>query len=165
MEILIFCLAAFLVILGIIGSILPVLPGVPLSWAGLLVLYFIPGLPTDYWFLGITLIIAALIYILNLFIPAMGTKRYGGSRKGMIGATLGLVIGLLTPIPFGIIIGTFLGAFIGEIINRSDSKSAVKAAFGSFVGLLASSFMEFLVAFAFLLLFVYKAWEYHLIIF
>ena len=118
-----------------------------------------------YWFLGITLLVAVLIYALNLIIPAMGTKRYGGSRFGMIGATIGLVVGLFSPVPFGVIIGPFVGAFIGEIINKSNRKSALKAAFGSFIGFLASSFMELIVAFSFLLLFLWKVWEFKAVLF
>lgn len=165
MEIVILLAAGILMILGLVGSIIPVLPGVPLSWFGLLALHFIPGVPMNYWFLGITLIVALLIYLLNLFIPAMGTKKYGGSKSGMIGATIGLIAGIIAPIPFGMIIGTFVGAFVGEIVNKSDSKSAIKAAYGSFLGLLASSFMEFMVAFAFLILFIYKAWDYKELLF
>lgn len=152
-------------ILGLLGSFLPVIPGVPISWLGLLILHLSPSMPMNYWFLGITFIIAVIIYSLNLFIPAMGTKRFGGSRSGMIGATLGLVVGFLIPVPFGLIIGAFVGAFIGEVINKSDRKSALRAAFGSFVGLIASSFMEFLVAFSFLLLFIWKAWAYREVFF
>ena len=165
MDLLLTAIGGVLMIVGILGSFLPVLPGVPVSWAGLLVLHLSPSVPMNYWFLGITFIIAAFIYILNLIIPAMGTKKYGGSRTGMIGATIGLIIGLLTPIPFGIFIGAFIGAFVGEIINKSDRKSALKAAYGSFIGLLASSFMEFIVACGFLILFLYKVWEFKEVIF
>lgn len=160
MDLLFIVIGAILMIVGLFGSFLPVLPGVPVSWLGLLMLHLAPSIPMNYWLLGITLVIAILIYVLNLLIPAMGTKRFGGSRSGMIGATIGLVIGLLAPIPFGVLIGPFVGAFIGEIINKSSSRSALKAAFGSFLGFLASSFMEFVIAFAFLILFIYKAWDY-----
>ncbi|MFO7719751.1 MAG: DUF456 domain-containing protein [Gillisia sp.] len=165
MDIILVFLAAFLMVIGILGSFLPVLPGVPISWVGLLVFYLAPSVPVNYWFLGITFFIAVLIYALNLIIPAMGTKRYGGSKFGMIGATLGLVIGLFSPIPFGVIIGPFLGAFIGELINKSNRKSALKAAYGSFIGFLASSFMELVVAFSFLMLFLWKVWEFKEVIF
>lgn len=160
MDLLFIVIGAILMIVGLFGSFLPVLPGVPVSWLGLLMLHLAPSIPMNYWLLGVTLVIAILIYVLNLLIPAMGTKRFGGSRSGMIGATIGLVIGLLAPIPFGVLIGPFVGAFIGEIINKSSSRSALKAAFGSFLGFLASSFMEFVIAFAFLILFIYKAWDY-----
>lgn len=165
MEIVLLVVAGIFMILGILGSFLPVLPGVPLSWIGLLIFYLIPGVGINYLFLGITLAVTILIYILNLVIPAMGTKRFGGSKKGMIGATLGLIIGIFAPIPFAILIFPFIGAFVGELINKSDSKTAGKAAFGSFVGLLASSFMEFIVTFAFLIVFLYQFWSYKEFIF
>lgn len=165
MDLVLLIIGLGLLIVGLLGSFLPVLPGVPISWLGLLALHLAPSVPMNYLFLGITFIIAAIIYILNLFIPAMGTKRFGGSKSGMIGATLGLVIGFFIPIPFGLIIGAFAGAFIGEVINKSDRNSALRAAFGSFVGLIASSFMEFLVAFSFLLLFLWKAWGYREVFF
>lgn len=165
MDILFFVIASVLMITGILGSFLPMLPGVPVSWLGLLLLYLAPSVPMEYWFLGITLIIAIAIYALQYIIPAVGTKRYGGSKKGMWGATLGLIVGLFIPIPFGIILGAFAGAFIGEILNKTDSRSAMRAAFGSFIGFLASTFMEFIVAVGFLGLFLYKVWEYRDFIF
>ncbi|MCB7482302.1 DUF456 domain-containing protein [Christiangramia sediminis] len=165
MEIILLVVAGLFMILGILGSFLPVLPGVPLSWIGLLIFYLIPGIEMNYWFLAITLAVAVIFYILNLVIPAMGTKKFGGSRKGMIGATIGLVIGIFAPIPFAILFCPFIGAFIGEIINKSDSRTAGRAAFGSFIGLLASSFMEFIVSFAFLILFLYQFWNYKELIF
>ncbi|MEE2770922.1 MAG: DUF456 domain-containing protein [Bacteroidota bacterium] len=165
MEIILFCIAAFFMILGLLGSFLPVLPGVPLSWIGWLLFFLIPTVPMNYFLLSITLVIAIIVYILNLVIPAMGTKRFGGSKKGMIGATIGLVIGIFAPVPFAVIIGPFLGALIGEILNKSNSKTAVRAAFGSFLGLLTSSFMEFLVCFAYLILFLYQFWNYKEVIF
>ena len=162
MEVILLIVAGIFMLLGVLGSFLPVLPGVPLSWIGLLIFYLIPGVGMNYWFLGITLVVAVLFYILNLVIPAMGTKKFGGSKKGMIGATIGLIIGIFAPIPFAILIFPFVGAFIGEIINKSDSRTAGKAAFGSFLGLVASSFM---VSFAFLILFLYQFWSYKEFIF
>ncbi|MGA8853577.1 MAG: DUF456 domain-containing protein [Christiangramia sp.] len=165
MEIILLIVAGFFMVLGVLGSFLPVLPGVPLSWIGLLIFYLIPGVGMNYLFLSITLVVAILFYVLNLVIPAMGTKKFGGSRKGMIGATLGLIVGIFAPFPFAILICPFIGAFIGEILNKSNSRTAGKAAFGSFLGLLASSFMEFIVTFAFLILFLYQFWSYKEIIF
>lgn len=165
MEIILFIVAGLFMILGLLGSFLPVLPGIPLSWIGLLIFYLIPGIGINYLFLGITLAVAILIYILNLIVPALGTKKFGGSRRGMIGATIGLIIGIFAPFPFAILICPFVGAFIGEIMNKSDSRTAGKAAFGSFIGLMASSFMEFIVSFAFLILFLYQFWNYKEIIF
>ena len=142
--------------LGIIGSFLPILPGPLTSWVGLLVLHFTDGIELSQTFLIATLAVAIFIYVLDYIIPALGTKRFGGSRSGMIGTTIGLVVGLLSPIPFGIIIGPFLGALIGEMIHRNDIDKALKAAFGSFLGFIASSFLKFIVAIIFLGFFIIK---------
>lgn len=160
MDILFLILAAVLMILGVLGSFLPMLPGIPLSWAGLLLLHLTSYLEMNYTFLGITFFIALIIFALQYAIPALGTKYLGGSKSGMIGASLGLVAGIFAPIPFAILIFPFAGAFIGEIINKADSRTALKAASGSFIGLLASSFMEFFVTLVYLVLFLYKMWEF-----
>ena len=160
MDLILIAISLILIITGILGSFLPVLPGVPVSWLGLLLLHFTSAIPMNYTFLGITLVVTIIIFILQYTIPAYGTKKFGGSKSGMWGATIGLVVGIFLPIPGGILIGAFAGAFIGELLNKSNSKVALKAAFGSFIGLLASTFMEFFVACCFLLLFCYKVWEY-----
>ena len=89
--------------------------------------------------------------------PAISTKKFGGSKAGAIGAVLGLIIGLLSPVPFGFLIGPFVGAFIGEIVfNKTKGPQALKAAFGSFLGFIASTFMKLLVSFTFLVLFLWE---------
>ena len=150
-----------LIILGIIGSFLPILPGPLTGWFGLLVLHFTTVIPMNWTFLGITLGIAIFIWILDYIIPAMGTKRFGGSKFGVYGTTIGLIIGLFSPIPFGILIGAFVGAFIGEILyNSKDTNRAFKASVGSFIGLLASATIKFAVACGFVILFLMKFWHY-----
>ncbi|EDP71229.1 hypothetical protein FBALC1_02057 [Flavobacteriales bacterium ALC-1] len=161
MEIFLVLVALLLMILGIIGSFLPVLPGPLTSWAGLLVLHFTDGVELSKTFLIATLVVAILIYVLDYIIPAIGTKRFGGSKAGMVGTTLGLVIGLLSPIPFGIIIGPFVGALVGEMMHRNDMEKALKAAFGSFLGFIASTFLKFIVAIIFLGFFVAKLSEHN----
>ncbi|MBV1923148.1 MAG: DUF456 domain-containing protein [Flavobacteriaceae bacterium] len=140
-----------LCIVGIIGSVLPILPGPPISWIGLLLLQLTNAVEASYIFLGFTFLIAITIFILDYFIPAIGTKKFGGSRAGAIGTTIGLIVGLLSPIPFGILIGPFLGALVGEMaFNKTEGKDAIKAAFGSFLGLLASTFMKLTISTIFL---------------
>ncbi len=146
-------------LLGIIGSFVPVIPGPLTSWAGFLVLHFTKGVELSTTFLVVTLIIAIIIYVLDYIIPAVGTKRFGGSKSGMVGTTLGLLVGLFFP-PFGIIIGPFLGALIGEMIHRNDTNKAVKAAFGSFLGFIASTFLKFIVAVIFFGFFIAKLLEH-----
>lgn len=164
MEIVLVLLGLILCLVGIAGSILPVLPGLPVSWLGLLILYFIPGIEMDFWFLGISFVVMVLLYAMGYFIPAEGTKRFGGSKAGAIGTTLGLVIGLF--FPFGILIGPFVGALLGELFfNKTNSKTALRAAFGSFIGFLAGTFINIMATIVFLGLFLYKVWIYRDIIF
>lgn len=156
MDIFLVIIAALFMVLGIIGSFLPILPGPLTSWVGLLIFYLTKAVPINWTFLIITLIIALGIWILDYIIPAVGTKRFGGSKAGMVGTSLGLIIGLIAPIPFGIIIGPFVGALIGELVNKSDFNKALKAAFGSFLGFVASTFIKFIVAVIYLGFFIVK---------
>ena len=145
MDIVLIIISFLFMVLGVIGSFLPVLPGPLTSWVGFLILKFTDTIPVSLTFLIITFGIALGIWILDYFIPAMGTKRFGGSKAGIIGTSIGLVVGLLAPIPGGIIIGPFCGALIGELINKSEFNKAFKAAVGSFLGFLASTFIKFVI--------------------
>ena len=159
---LIICFICMLV--GILGSFLPILPGPPISWVGLLLLYLTKGIPFSYWILGITLLIALAVAILDYIIPAKGTKKFGGSQYGIWGTNIGLIVGLIAPVPFGFIIGPFVGALVGELIYDSkDHHRAVKAATGSFIGFLASTFIKFLVCIIYLGLFIVTVWQYRAI--
>lgn len=157
MDIFLLIAGFLLTLLGIAGSFLPVLPGPITGWLGLLLLYLTKAVPMNYTFLGITLIISIIIWILDYTIPAMGTKKFGGTKYGAIGTTVGLIIGLLLPIPLGFLIGAFLGAFIGELFHdHMDFNKAIKGAIGSFLGFLASTGLKFVVSLIFTGLFIYK---------
>ncbi len=161
MDIFLLIAGFLLVLLGIVGSFLPVLPGPVTGWIGLLLLHLTKAVPMNYTFLGVTLVISIIIWILDYVIPAMGTKKFGGTKYGAIGTTIGLIIGLLAPIPLGFIIGAFLGAFIGELIHdHMDINKAIKGAIGSFLGFLASTGLKFMVALIYTGLFVYKTITY-----
>jgi uncharacterized protein YqgC (DUF456 family) len=162
MDIFLLTIGFLFVLLGIVGSFLPVLPGPLTSWLGLFILYYTSIVPMNYTFLGITLAIAILIWILDYIIPAIGTKRFGGSKYGVYGTTIGLLIGLFSPIPLGILIGAFLGAFIGEILHdKTNTKRALKASIGSLLGLITSATIKFTVALVYAVLFFMKGWEYN----
>ncbi len=160
MEILLLITAFVFVILGIIGSFLPVIPGPITSWIGLLILHLTNTVPINKSFLITTFTVALLVWVLDYIIPAIGTKRFGGSKYGVIGTSLGLIIGLIAPIPGGIIIGPFLGAFMGELVYQNNSERALKAAFGSFIGFLTSTFIKFIVAVVYFGFFISIAWSY-----
>lgn len=160
MDIVFVLLGLLCMFIGILGSFLPVLPGAPISWVGLLLLHLTDAIPMDLTYLGITLGVAVLIFVLDFIIPAIGTKKFGGSKYGVMGTTIGLIVGIIAPIPFGIIIGPFVGAYIGEMLYQNNSKVATKAAFGSLVGFLTSSFMKFVVCVVFLGMFLVKVWDF-----
>ncbi|TYA53062.1 DUF456 domain-containing protein [Formosa maritima] len=162
MDILLTLIGLLFMLTGVLGSFLPVLPGPPLSWIGLLLLYLTNAVPNNWLFLGITLAIAIMVFALDYIIPSLGTKKFGGSRHGVFGTTLGLLVAIVFPIlgVFGIIIWPFVGAFIGEKINKTNSKTAVKAAFGSFLGFLTGTFIKFIVAIIYFGFFIMKVWEY-----
>ena len=162
MDIALLILGLFLMLVGILGSFLPILPGPPISWLGLLLLHLTTAVPEDWTLLGITGAIALVVLALDYIIPAVGTKKFGGSKSGIIGTTIGLLVALVFPVfgPVGIIIWPFIGAFVGELLNKSDKKTAVKAAFGSFLGFITGTFLKFMLAIIFLGLFISKAWDY-----
>lgn len=150
-------LGAALVLIGFIGSILPIIPGPPISWVGLLLLKwtdFILDHGTAYEnALWILLFFVVLVTILDYVVPILGTKKFGGSKRGVWGATIGVVVGLFFG-PLGIIIGPFLGAYIGEITTGKKEMEALRAAWGSFVGFLLGVGMKLMVCGAILFFYI-----------
>jgi len=153
MDVVLLLLGLVLVLIGIIGCIVPGLPGPISGWAGLLVTILAKVIPDDWSFIGVTLLAAMVVSVLDYFIPAIGTKKFGGSKYGTYGAVIGLLVGIFAPIPGGILIGPFAGAFIGEYIKNSDAPQATKAAFGAFTGFLVSTGMQLIVSVVFLILY------------
>jgi uncharacterized protein len=146
MDILFIVVGAILIIAGILGSVLPFLPGPPLSYAGLLLLHFTERYQFSTRFLIIWAIVTAVTYLIDYVIPIWGTKRFGGSRQGIWGSIIGLVAGIFFFPPFGIIIGPFAGAVIGELIAGKNSSAAFRAGMGSFIGFLIGTFIQLIAA-------------------
>ena len=146
METLIVILAILAGIIGIAGSILPALPGTPISWVGLLLLYIWGPEEMQLKTLVIWGIIVVLVSAVDYIVPMYFTKVTGGSRYAERGALAGLIIGIfLTPV--GMILGSFLGAFISELYwGKKDSVGALKAAFGSFLGFITGTGLKTIVA-------------------
>jgi uncharacterized protein YqgC (DUF456 family) len=143
----------FWIILGIIlctaaiaGSILPLLPGPPIAYVGLLLQQLRDDKPFTTKFLLIWAGIIIVSLVLDYVIPIWGTKKFGGTKYGVWGCTLGFLAAFWMG-PWGVIIGPFAGAFLGEMIAGQDSKKSFKAAVGSFVGFLLGSFLKLLVCF------------------
>ena len=155
MDIFLLILGLILCLLGIVGSFSPIIPGPITSWFGLLVIHFSKLIPFDNQFLFITFLIAALIFGLDLIIPILGLKKLGGSKKGLIGSTIGLLLGLFLAGPFGLLIGSFFGAISGEYVNNNSIKKSIKPAMGTFIGMAVGTTIKFLTSTIFLGLYFY----------
>ena len=157
MDILLIVLGAICLLLGLIGCVAPVLPGVPLSYLGLLLLHWTDRVQFSWQFLAVWGVVVVVIQILDYFIPAWGTKKFGGTKYGVWGSTIGLFVGLFMG-PLGLVVGPFIGAVLGELIyfNRhpqttlseteqnknSNFNRALRAGFGSFIGLLTGTLIK-----------------------
>ena len=135
-------LGILFILLGIAGGIIPILPGPPLSYVGLLFLHFTDRYEFTTNFLILWGIITVVVYALDYVIPVWGTKKFGGSKRGVWGSIIGLVAGIFFFPPLGIIIGPFAGAVIAEITGGKDRSAALKAGFGSFVGFLLGTMLK-----------------------
>jgi hypothetical protein len=135
MDYVLLALAIVMMIVGIAGCLLPVLPGPPLTYLGLVVLHFTKFGPVSTNLFIILGVVAIVVTVIDYIVPIWGTRQFGGSKYGMRGATVGLIIGLFLG-PFGIIVGPFIGAVVGEMLFKDDIKYAIKAGFGSLLGFL-----------------------------
>lgn len=134
--------SGILMIVGLAGCLLPVLPGPPLAYGGLLLLQ-----ATRYgdFSLAFFLVLGAftvLVTALDYLVPAWGTKKFGGSRRGVVGAVIGLVIGIIFFPPLGIIVGPFVGALVGELTTGQGFAGALRASFGSLAGTLLGTVLK-----------------------
>jgi uncharacterized protein YqgC (DUF456 family) len=148
-------LAFGLVVVGVAGTVLPALPGVPLVFAGMLLAAWID----DFQRIGyVTLAILAAIMAASIAIDFLagiaGAKRYGASTKALAGAAIGTVVGLFFGLP-GLALGPFLGALIGELAARRDVMAAGRVAFGTWVGMLIAIVIKLSLVFAMLGIFVF----------
>lgn len=152
MDIFFVIIGIILCFLGLIGSFVPLIPGPITSFSGLLLLNLSSFVPFDFYFIIGCFTIAISVFFLDLIIPIIGLKKLGGSKKGLIGATIGLLLGFFLG-PIGLISGPFIGAFSGELLNDKGIKSAIKASLGTLIGFLAGVAMKFIVSFVFTILF------------
>ncbi len=147
-------------VLGVVGSIVPGLPGPPLSWAGLLLVYFAGNRgdcePISSSFLLIWLGITTAVTVLDYFIPGWFAKYTGGHKEASWGAIIGLFAGIFLA-PVGMLAGALIGAFIGEFVFAGQGTvESVKAALGAFLGFILSTGVK-LIASGVMLFYIFKA--------
>ena len=146
METLIIILAIFAGIVGIAGSILPGLPGTPVSWVGLLLLYLWGPEEMALKTLIVWGVVVALVSVIDYFVPMYFTKLTGGSKYAERGALVGLLAGIILT-PVGMILGSFLGAFLSELYwGKKSAPDALKSAVGSFFGFLLGTGLKTIVS-------------------
>ncbi|MDO5105763.1 DUF456 domain-containing protein [Capnocytophaga sp.] len=153
MELFLTIVSFLLILLGIVGTILPGLPGLAVSLLGLF-LYKFFGIGTHFspTYLWIFSMLTLLSIVLGYFIPIRVAKRYGSTRWGNLGGVVGMLVGFFIPLPLGFLIGMFIGVFIGELIdNNTDLTKAVNSVKGALVGFLFSTAFNLTVGFMMLM--------------
>ena len=152
---LIIVLVIILLLIGLIGCIIPALPGPPISFLGLLLLHFFTSYTIDVETLWLLASIVSLITFLDYWLQIYGVKKFGGGKKAINGTILGLVLGLLLFPPFGVIIGPFIGAFLGAKMEvKEDTNRAIKIAMGALAGFLGGTVLKFSVSIYITILFI-----------
>ena len=143
MEILILIGIGSLLLLGIIGCFLPIIPGPPISYSGLLMFHFFSSYSIEENILWLMAFVVIAVTIFDLWVQIYGVKKFGGTKKAVNGSIIGLIIGIFFFPPFGIILGPFLGAFIGSRMEEnSDGNKAIKIALGALWGFIAGTILK-----------------------
>jgi len=160
-DVILILAGAALVFVGIIGCVLPVLPGPPLSFLGLLLLWAARSWqaetfgPTHVLVLGL---LSAIVTVVDFLLPVWGAKRHGASRLGLWGSVGGMLVGLVFFPPFGMLVGAFLGALGGEFLAGKAERDALRAAWGVFVGTMAGIGFKLAVSLAIAVVYVVELW-------
>lgn len=141
MEIFLLIVAFLLMLVGIIGCIVPGLPGVPIAYAGLWVAQATDRIDFSWQMLLIWGIVTIVVSVLDYVVPAWGTKQFGGTKYGVWGSTIGVFVGLFLG-PWGVILGPLAGAILGEMLGGKQMEEALKAGWGSFIGLLFGTILK-----------------------
>jgi uncharacterized protein YqgC (DUF456 family) len=142
-----FVLTLLIMLVGLAGTVLPVIPGLPIMWVGALIYALLTGFENVGWtylvvFGALTVAVQVLDYVANLY----GAKKMGAGGWGILGAFLGMVVGLFTGGLLGLLLGPFVGAFLGEmLIARKTASQALKAGLGTFLGFLGGTLVKFAV--------------------
>ncbi|WP_420316841.1 DUF456 domain-containing protein [Ekhidna sp.] len=145
MEAFLIILAIILIAGGIIFSILPPLPGPLLTYGAMICAHTVSN-DTEFSTTSFVVwaIIGIIILVADYVLPVAATKKFGGTKAGVIGGMIGMVAGVILPIPFGIILGPLLGAIIGDLYGGNRIRSAFKSGFGSFLGFIAATSLKLL---------------------
>jgi uncharacterized protein YqgC (DUF456 family) len=152
---LLYLFSAALIVIGVIGTVLPALPGTPLVFAGML----LAAWADHFQLIGVfTVVLLALLTVLalatDIVAGLLGAKRVGASRPAVIGAAIGTVVGLFFGIP-GLLIGPFAGALIGEWLRHRDLAKATRVGVGTWIGMVVGAIFKLVLTFVMLGVFLF----------
>lgn len=151
-------IAVIIFIVGLLGTVLPVLPGVMLIYAGMLLYGFMTGFATlNVYFFVMQGIVVGIVILVDYVASAVGTKLSGGSRQAAIGAVIGTILGLILLGPLGIIVGPFVGAVAVELSRGAAPARAVRVGFGTLIGTVGGTVIKLGAAVAMIVYFFVKA--------
>jgi len=153
-------LTVVLIVLGLAGSLLPVLPGSPLILAGAVLYAWHTQFTVVGWTdLTVLAVLALAGQSLDYAAAALGAKKYGASRWGMIGACIGGTLGLITANIIGLVVGSFAGAVVLELLKGAELKASVKVGYGTLVGFLCGAVGKVIIAFIMVGYFILQVWH------
>ena len=163
MDIFIICVVAFILLLGIIGCFVPVMPGPPISYGALLVFHFFSSYNIDENTLWFWALIVIAVTVFDLWVQIYGVKKFGGTKKAVNGSIIGLIIGIFILGPLGlgllgIILGPFLGAFIGAQMDDPDVNKSLKIALGALAGFVLGTIVKLSVCIYIVILICKSIW-------
>lgn len=153
-----YLVAGALILIGLLGTVLPVLPGLPVMFAGMLLAAWADGFQRiGAWTLGVLGLLVAISILVDVLSSILGAKRVGASNKALFGAGLGGFIGIFFGIP-GLLAGPFVGAALGEMAHGREWREASKVGFGTWVGLALGAALKLALAFSMLVIFGLALW-------
>jgi len=154
LQMLWYILAGALILIGLAGTVLPALPGLPVVFAGMLLAAWAGGFrEISGWTIALLAVLTAVSIGVDIAATALGAKRVGAGKGAMFGAALGTLVGAFFSLP-GLILGPFLGAMIAELVRGRELAHASKIGFGTWVGLAVGTALKIALAFAMLGIFV-----------
>lgn len=155
MELIAWVIVILLLLIGMAGTIYPILPGAIAIYAAFFVYGFMISFePFGFWFWTIQTVILVVLFIADYAVGAVSIKRYGGSKASVVGMTIGLIFGPFVIPVLGLIIGPWLGAVLGELTKVNDMSHALRVGWGSLVGLFASTVMKIVLQLIMIITFV-----------
>lgn len=142
--------------LGILGCILPALPGPIISWCSLLLFFILPEGGIGTTTLVVTGVLVLIVSALDYIIPVLGAKQFGSSKEGVWGGIIGIVVGLFFA-PWGIVLGPLIGTIAGDLIAGGTITKALNSGIGSLLGFIIGSSIKLIYCIAVLVIFTFKA--------